>query len=266
MTCTSSAHRWFAVILVGAAATILAVRLRAAVIPDQELFASGRAALERGNVIEALMYLFAYEQRSPIVLQQDPEHSNQVGEAIRFSKSQLQSTIDRRNALEQEVRQLRESLGMPAGVSGAPRLIIPRLDSPRFAEGPSYPLACRGGGGLEFSLVGQGFGMSGTMFVIEFQRAAAAGIASLAPGECSWMDRPVGPTEPNRICQTVEPARLHLHWTADNTVQNLSSRSAPFLSVLVSPAQVFTFQAHNNGAGCLVARVNRGRLGRGRGV
>jgi hypothetical protein len=263
VTSRSFARRGLAAALF-AAATLLVAHVYAAAMSDQQLFESGKQAHEQGNAIDALMYLFAYQQRSPAVLQQSPEHVTQVEQVITFSRGRLQFAIERSNALEQEVRQLRQQLGMP-GVSGEPLIRIPRLDPPRPSGDPTYPLACRGGGGMQFSLTSAGFGMSGTMVVIAFRRAAGFGVAALAPGECAWLDRPVQPQEPDHICDPVETSRLHVQWSADGTVQNLSSISAPYLAGLTSPAQVSTFRVANNRAGCLVVRDAPAIRGRGRG-
>jgi len=250
--------RWLVAAVLGAA-TLLVAHLYA--VSDEQLFESGKAALDRGNSIDALMYLYAYQQRSPAVLQQSAEHSMQVDEAIRFSRGRLQSALDERTALEQEVHELRQRLGM-SGVSGAPKIRVPTLDPPRLPSSPAYPIACRGSGGMQFSLVSGGYGLSGTMVVIGFHRSAGFGTNALNPGECAWMDRPINEQEPDHICDPV--TQVHVQWSADGAVQNLSSRSAPYLAALTVPAQVYTFQVADNGNGCLVVRDGGSRRGRGR--
>ena len=232
-------------------ATLLGVPVQANVLTDQQLFEAGRAALNRDDPESILKYLFAYVQRSPIVLQQDARHASQVADAITYAEGQLQSIRGRLASVEAENLDLKRRLGIPASsVAGLKRL--PPLDQPQPARTESYPLVCRGGGGLKFALQSGVLGVAGTMWSMEFSRAAGAGPASLEPGQCAWMDRPVSPGEPNRVCQPIDPSRLHLEWTADGGVGKLASRSAPYLTQLVSPEQRVTFQVFNNGAGCMV--------------
>jgi hypothetical protein len=118
-------------------------------------------------------------------------------------------------------------------------------------------------------VLGDGYGIAGTLLSFEFSRAVAAGASSLAPGECAWVDRPVAAGEPSRICDQVEGASLDLQMAIDNrAVRAISSRSAPYLARLVLGDEILTFRVFNNGQGCLVATEDpapaRGR-GRGRG-
>lgn len=232
-------------------AALLGVPVQANVLTDQQLFEAGRAALARDNAEGILKYLFAYVQRSPTVLQQDARHASQVAEAIIYAEGQLQYIRNRLASVEAENLDLKRRLGLPASsVAGMKRL--PPLDPPQPARATSYPLVCRGGGGLRFALQSGVLGVAGTMWSIEFTRAAGAGLASLAPGQCAWMDRPVSSGEPNRVCQPIDSSRLHLEWTADGGAARLASRSAPYLTQLALPEQTVTFQVFNNGAGCLV--------------
>jgi hypothetical protein len=59
----------------------------------------------------------------------------------------------------------------------------------------TYHLRCRGGGKHEFQLYAQEYGSWVTM---HFQRSTTTYIA---PGQCSWDDRPVRLDEPSRVCQ-----------------------------------------------------------------
>lgn len=61
----------------------------------------------------------------------------------------------------------------------------------------TYHLRCRGGGtpAHEFQLYAEEYGSWLTM---HFHRSKGTYIA---PGECSWDDRPVRPDEPSRVCQ-----------------------------------------------------------------
>ncbi|UOF02458.1 hypothetical protein [Bdellovibrio reynosensis] len=59
----------------------------------------------------------------------------------------------------------------------------------------TFHLRCRGGGNHEFQLYAQEYGNWLTM---HFKRSKTTYIA---PGECSWDDRPVRTDEPSRVCQ-----------------------------------------------------------------
>lgn len=105
---------------------------------------------------------------------------------------------------------------------------------------------------MSFQLAANGPGVIGTHFVIGFRRAAGAS-NSLAEGECAWLDRPIDPREPDRICHLVDASNLQLSWSvSDGVVQRLTSPTAPYLGSLTTSA-VTVFDVYNNGAGCLVA-------------
>ena len=59
----------------------------------------------------------------------------------------------------------------------------------------TYHLRCRGGGTHEFQLYA---GVYTSWFTMHFKRSTGTWIA---PGQCSWDDRPVNAQEPTRICQ-----------------------------------------------------------------
>jgi len=250
--------------IVLAALFVLATPVGFAAVSDQQLFEAGKQALEQGNYIDASMYLFAYQQRFPPTVQQNAMHARQVDDAIKVSRSQLQSVLARERALEQENRDLHARLGEPvANVSGL--TFRPRLDPPGPPSEPSYPMVCRGGGGMRFNVLGEGYGLSGTMVVLEFRRAGGAGPGSLAPGECTWLDRTIDSAEPNRICDLVESTRLHIEWATDGTLRGLGSRSTPYLPRLVTGDDVLTFRVFNNRQGCMIATATPANFGRGRG-
>lgn len=59
----------------------------------------------------------------------------------------------------------------------------------------TYHLRCRGGVSHEFQLYAEEYGSWVTM---HFQKSSTTYIA---PGQCSWDDRPVRADEPSRVCQ-----------------------------------------------------------------
>ena len=73
-----------------------------------------------------------------------------------------------------------------------------------FAQ-PTYPIVCHGGGELYFNFMPFSDFYPNPQIWITFQRGAQKtgsnweNIGALMPGQCSWLDRPVGIDEPNRI-------------------------------------------------------------------
>lgn len=65
----------------------------------------------------------------------------------------------------------------------------------------SYPMVCRGGGQMSAHLVKsteRDIAGTWTVLDIKFSKARNAGTGSKpGPGECAWMDRPVGGNEPS---------------------------------------------------------------------
>src|SRR5260370_11447634 len=62
-----------------------------------------------------------------------------------------------------------------------------------------YPLVCRGGGSLVTGIAPRERNIGFT-----FVRGTKPAGEGLAPGECSWMDRGMYPTEPDRVSQHIE--------------------------------------------------------------
>ena len=230
---------------------VLQPRSLAAQLSDEQLFHQGRDALQRSDYINALADLFAYSQRSPMAMQLDPAHNREVATAIQASDKYLHDVIAHARQLEDENRRLREQgSGVGTSVSGL-TVEPPPLNDP--GKGPtSYRVVCRGGGDMAFRIRSSGFGLAGLMSTVEFRRSATAGDSGLAPGECSWMDRPIGAEEPSRICHRLDPNRFDLAWAADDSVKSLNSGSAPYIGSLVSSEGRFSFMVFNNGQGCMV--------------
>ena len=68
---------------------------------------------------------------------------------------------------------------------------------------PSYPMTCRGGP-LSVST------FPGADVRITFQRGPGPVMSGLAPGQCTWSDRAIGPKEPNVICDDPTNAAKYL--------------------------------------------------------
>ena len=239
---------------------LLPVFFLAAVLPlrgqtptDEELFGNGKRALEARDYFEAAVCLFAYVQRNPAAMQVNPAHAAQVRDAYSFARNSVAQTISRVSQLEQQVRNQNAGGDVgakSAGLTAAP----PPLDDPKASAPGSYPLLCRGGGGLNFSLQPGADGIQGPTLVVGFRRAAVASAdgSSLAPGECTWLDRPVSPAEPDHFCQRTNESSFRLAWSTDGMTRNLSSTSAPFLENLIYADRFATVGVFNNGEGCFV--------------
>jgi hypothetical protein len=233
------------------AVTAVVARLHAAILSNEELRNLSRQAMEQFQYADTLMYLFAYTQKATTELQ-DPTHAREVEGAILWAKTGLRDEADRMRRLEAEVNSLRARLGdITSSVTGRKNR-PPPLGEPTTVGRTTSPITCRGGGGMSFQLAADGPGITGTHFIIGFRRAAAGGSDSLGEGECAWLDRPVDPSEPDRICHVVEASNLLLSWSVSNGfIQGLSSAPAPYLVALAKNG-VTVFDVYNNGAGCLV--------------
>jgi hypothetical protein len=252
-----------AVILVGGVA---AHRIRAAT-PDLQLLEFGNQALAQGDFMMGAMYLFAYTQRNPADLQGNPVHAAQVYNAIEAARQAARSYIARVQELERENMDLRKKAGVGGLRPPPPRPELPQRVDPPPPPPAGQPLVCRGGGRIGIYLLAEGYGVGTTSLSFEFQRAAAPGAASLEPGECAWLDRPVAPGEPNRVCDHIEAATLDVRMAVDDRmVRGVSSASAPYLPRLVLGEEPVTFRVVDNGQGCLVgAEAPAPARGRGRG-
>ncbi|ANV85095.1 hypothetical protein AWQ21_12335 [Picosynechococcus sp. PCC 7003] len=113
--------------------------------------------------------------------------------------------------------------------SVASLVTIPLVIAPAQAQ-QSYPLVCRGGGGL--SIVNTG----NNNVRINFRAAAGSAPQGLQPGECSWQDRAFRSGEPTVICDT-------------------SARAVQYVSKLVQSNEYATLQVFNNNQGCMQANA-----------
>lgn len=110
----------------------------------------------------------------------------------------------------------------------------------------TYPLVCRGGAG---TLGLDSASQSAVMYYAKSPQPAGAG---LQPGQCSWVDRAIGPNEPPCLRQTAVGAAA---WIFPNqlTQSYFASQNAPWLRSLLRADQFQTFQVYNPGTGnCFV--------------
>jgi len=116
-----------------------------------------------------------------------------------------------------------------------------------------YPLVCRGGGGL---VVGIAAGERNIGFI--FVRGTKPAGEGLAPGECSWVDRGMYPSEPDSVSQHVEEGSDSLKVGGTLAAENR------WYEELHSADNYWTFMVSNNGRGQLIAtsaRPNNKKVG-----
>src|SRR5712692_2661198 len=134
---------------------------------------------------------------------------------------------------------------------GIAALIFPLLTGRSAARTPEdYPLVCRGGGSL---VTGIAPGERNIGFT--FVRGTKPAGEGLAPGECSWMDRGMYPTEPDRVSQHIEEGSESL---------KVGGSLAPehrWFEELHSADRYWTFMVSNNRAGQLIATSARPNAG-----
>lgn len=105
-----------------------------------------------------------------------------------------------------------------------------RLAEERKQAVRSYPMTCRGGGGLS------AIGVGTTDVQIRFQPGRGPASSGLVPGQCTWSDRALRPGEPATICDT-------------------RTRAAQYVALLGRSDQYVILQVYNDNRGCM--RVTR---------
>jgi hypothetical protein len=108
----------------------------------------------------------------------------------------------------------------------------------------TYPLVCRGGGSL---VAGVAPGDRNIGFT--FARGTKPAGEGLAPGECSWADRGMYSSEPDRVSQ-------HLEGSSPDAGGKLAPENSWF-EELHSSDSYWTFMVANNGRGQLIATSAR---------
>lgn len=109
-----------------------------------------------------------------------------------------------------------------------------------------YPLVCRGDESL---VIGIAPGAGNIGFV--FTRGSKPAGEGLAPGECSWTDRGMYASEPDRVSQHVEEGSESLK------VGGTLAPGNRWYEELHSSDKYWTFQVSNNGRGQLIATSAR---------
>lgn len=128
---------------------------------------------------------------------------------------------------------------------------LPLLFSATFLAEPllaqrSYPMTCRGGGAT------LGFDSSRATALLYFAKASGPAGVGLAPGQCSWIDRAIGPNEPTCLAQA---GVVTAAWIFPGNLSGsyFNSTNAPWLRGLLRSDVYQTFQVYNPGNGnCFV--------------
>lgn len=115
------------------------------------------------------------------------------------------------------------------------------------AEPESYPLVCRGSVDLQ-PTVGEIAG-SPSSANLRFKKGTRPASAGLAPGECSWLDRGLGESEPDRLTQNI--------WITYTAFENREKKTARWFEPIRDPATYWTFHVFNDGDGRFVVTDSR---------
>lgn len=105
----------------------------------------------------------------------------------------------------------------------------------------SYPLVCRGSANLDIG-VARNEGNIGFLFT----RGTKPASQGLAPGECSWEDRGMYPTEPDRLSQHVSNGLESLKSEGNTAPENR------WYEELHSPDKYWTFMVYNDRQGQMI--------------
>jgi hypothetical protein len=246
------------------AATLGAPSTTAAQTAPAELYRRDSEAYNRRDCVQALELLSAYAQTNAPTLR-DARHASSVKQAVDFCREHFRQLERDKASLMQEIEQLEAKLGrQTASVSGIEKT-PPRLEPPSSSSQPAnassspssvtysgggFPILCRGGGGMRYMLSPAGRnGIPTSSIVVVFTRAASNNVNALGPGECSWLDGPVGSQEPDQICAPVDASNIELNWT---TRLVGSKGIGSFLDTLSVSDGSTKLWVENNRQGCLV--------------
>jgi len=131
----------------------------------------------------------------------------------------------------------------------------------------SYPLVCRGGGNLYFNYTPFSNFSRAPQIWINFE-PGSQGVGNnwerantLAPGQCSWLDRPLRGGEPTRILIT-EPILQRDHFSiawSKGKVMGISS-ALTYVNALGSDTGLQSFDVYNDSRGnMVVTRIGQQR-------
>jgi hypothetical protein len=125
-------------------------------------------------------------------------------------------------------------------------------------QGPpgTVPLYCRGG--AMRSLGFQQYNATVSRITVLFNKGSRPARQGLNPGECSWADRAMGPTEAEAFCHDVSDVFVATNHIQDSRynppdfymLQSFWSQSAPYLKSIRQPNYTFTVNVNPQGS-CL---------------
>lgn len=118
--------------------------------------------------------------------------------------------------------------------------------SASMAAPQSYPLVCRGGAGT----LGYNSDQGGSALMY-FAKAPGPSSQGLQPGQCSWVDRAIGPNEPTCLRQANVGGASWI-FPGNLTASYFNSTQAPWLRNLLKAQNYQVFQAYNPGNNCFV--------------
>lgn len=237
---------------------IFVVFASAEVLAPDELYQQGLNFYQQDNYLKAAEYLFAYLQ---VAANLSPDFRQKVVESLEYSelKARLTEsvTLDTRGSMtnphKPELPQ-RPMTTVPGAHVTTEALPTAEAVTTTY-ERVSYPLVCRGGGNMQFGWEPFGFGLVAPFLDIRFEKAQqGANTGSLGLGQCSWLDRAIASNEPSDVCASFESSRFSIHWDADGMVHGIASTAPKFVGDLLRVDGSVTFDAYNNGNGCLVAK------------
>lgn len=170
-----------ALYLAGGGATAAAQRIE----DDQLLVEASRSARE-DDWLAVSNYLFAYISREPRGMRDNPAQERALRTALENAELNLQIAFAGGGG--------NKSLPSDPVRVDIPRPATSRSGDRRQSQPRSYPLACRGGGEMFFNYYAR---EDRREVQVHFLKAEWSGSKpALAPGTCSWLDRPVNDEEP----------------------------------------------------------------------
>lgn len=111
-----------------------------AALAEDTLLDRGIAAYDGSRCSEAVMYLFAYQERDPRLLREDPPFRQRVNDAIDYCKQRLEGERRELENLRARVADLERRAGLGSSVAGLTRA-PPPLARPLAAPEPLAPAA-----------------------------------------------------------------------------------------------------------------------------
>ena len=239
------------------ASLVCATPSRAQVLSDDNLLQQASSAYNQNDYLHAAMDLFAYIQRDPEAMRQDPDHAASVRQAIKYCEDRTRFAFTEAERAK-AAKTASSSSGIGSSVSGlssAP----PALKKPKTQLQKSYTLVCRGGGNLYFDYSPRSNFSQRPQIWITVNRAQQAvgnnseNLQALKPGEAAWLDRPMDERDPTRLLigePVLRPNSFSISWQR-GLVTGISTQ-LPYVNALQSTNNFQYFEVYNDRRGNLV--------------